>query len=73
MLKRVLYDPPTFRQYERSADQWLEWRRQAYALPVAELRRHASVSTGNSHLCVECFCCACVAVLAEIEKLQEVS
>ncbi len=66
LTKRVLYDPPTFKTYARPADQWLEWRKQAYALPVAEMRRHAAVSTDNRHACVDCFCCACVAVLEEI-------
>lgn len=61
------YAPPTWQQYDRSADQWAEWKRQAAVLPESELRRHASVSTSNRHHCVDCFCCAALAVLQEIE------
>ena len=59
------YDKPTYRVYSDPADQWQEWKRQANALGEAEMARHASVSTSNRHACRECFCCACVEVLAE--------
>lgn len=59
------YQKPTYQTYDRACDQWAEWKRQAAALPVADIRRHASVSTQNRHECVECFCCACLAVVRE--------
>jgi hypothetical protein len=59
------YEDPTFERYDRPADQWREWKRQANQLPLAELRRHASVSTSNGHSCVDCFCCACESLLDE--------
>jgi len=59
------YGKPKYRQYTRSCDQWAEWKRQAAVLPVSDIKRHASVSTDNRHSCVECFCCACVAVIEE--------
>ena len=61
----MLYDTPTFKQYDDPAEQWLEWKRQAYSLPVAEVQRHAGVSTDNRHSCRDCFCCACVELLDE--------
>lgn len=54
----------------RPADQWAALREQARPLPDAELRRHYLVSTRNNHLCVDCFCCACGAVLAERRRQQ---
>ncbi len=66
------YEAPTYRQYDRSADQWHEWKLQAHAIAsdpkqgIKEVRRHASVSTDNGHACVECFCCACVTYLEEV-------
>jgi hypothetical protein len=50
---------------KRLKDPWQEWRRQALALELAELARHASVSTSNRHSCRDCFCCACVEVQSE--------
>ena len=52
--------PPTYRSYDDPAEQWQEWKRQAYTLPLAEVARHAKVSTQNGHRCRECFCCACI-------------
>ena len=37
----------------------------ARRLSTEDVRRHASVSTGNRHTCRECFTCACVVVLQE--------
>ena len=34
---------------------------------LEEVQRHASVSTENRHYCHECFCCACVDLLRELE------
>lgn len=58
-------DAPTYQQYEDPEQQWLEWKRQANTLPIAEVARHASVSTSNRHSCRNCFCCAALAVLTE--------
>lgn len=44
---------------------WNNQIAEARKLPDAELQRHASVSTNNGCACGTCFCCACVAVLAE--------
>jgi hypothetical protein len=59
------YGKPTYQQYSRACDQWQEWKRQAATLPPAEVRRHASVSTDNGCGCMDCFCCACAAVVKE--------
>ena len=48
---------------------WENQLREARKLSTADLRRHASVSTNNRHYCRECFCCACLTVLAEMPKL----
>ncbi len=61
------YGAPTWKQQARACDQWREWKSQAARLDTAELRRHASVSTGNAHECVNCFCCAALDVLRERE------
>ncbi len=63
----IRHGAPTYRQYDRSCDQWAEWKRQAATLETKELRRHASVSTSNRHECTECFCCAALDVLQERE------
>lgn len=60
-----VYGAPTHRQYDDPAEQWAEWKRQAARLPLAEIRRHASVSRDNRHSCRECFCCAAAEVLSE--------
>lgn len=59
------YGPPTYRAYDRECDQLEEWKRQAAALPIAEIKRHAAVSTENRCGCGTCFCCACAAVVEE--------
>lgn len=64
-MKLTDYGKPTYRTFERSCDQWKEWKQQAASLPPADIKRHASVSTSNNHFCVECFCCACVTVAEE--------
>lgn len=64
------YGKPTYRQYEDPSDQWLEWKKQAAILPLADLRRHASVSTDNRHRCENCFCCAALAVLQEMRSWE---
>ena len=51
----------------RSADQWAKWKVEAAGLPFKELQRHAKVSYENNHRCVECFTCACWAVLEELD------
>jgi hypothetical protein len=61
-----VYGAPTFLQYDEQQEQWLEWKRQAALLSLAEIRRHASVSRENRHSCRECFCCAAAEVLAEV-------
>jgi hypothetical protein len=63
---RLRIGTPTYRQYNDPAQQWAEWKRQAYVLPIKDIRRHASVSTSNRHSCRECFCCAAVEVAGEI-------
>jgi hypothetical protein len=60
---------PTYRQYDDPREQWAEWKRQANTLPIIDLQRHASVSTGNGHACRDCFCCACVEMLAEKREI----
>ncbi len=66
----MTYDKPTFKTYNRACDQWAEWKRQAAALPIKDLKRHASVSTENNHSCVDCFCCAAVQVLEEKQEVR---
>lgn len=46
---------------------WDKAMSEAFRLPDADLKRHASVSLDNRHFCNDCFCCACVVTLAERE------
>lgn len=39
-----------------------QMKREARKLPLADLKRHASVSLDNKHQCKSCFTCACVEV-----------
>jgi len=64
--RRVAAGTPTYRAYDDPAEQWSEWKRQAFVLPLSEIRRHASVSTGNRHSCRDCFCCACVEAVKDL-------
>jgi len=61
----MTYEAPTYKQYADPNEQWLEWKRQANTLPIADLQRHASVSRDNRHACRECFCCAASELLSE--------
>jgi hypothetical protein len=65
--KKRGFEPPTYKAYERSCDQFAEWRRQAACLTEAELRRHASVARlEGSKRCFACFCCAAETVLEQV-------
>jgi len=65
-----LHGQPTYQQYDNRSDQWLEWRKQAAILPLAEVRRHAAVSMDNRHECEECFCCAALALLRQLRSVD---
>jgi len=54
----------------RSADLWAAQLTEARKLDDADLARHAAVSTGNNHTCVECFTCACGAVRDERARAE---
>jgi hypothetical protein len=54
------FTPPSF---------WKVQLRRAALLPIADLRRHASVSLNNRHTCKDCFCCACVEIIKRRENL----
>jgi hypothetical protein len=45
---------------------WEQLIAEAKKLPVAELKRHASVSRDNRHRCESCFTCACDFVLRHL-------
>jgi hypothetical protein len=49
----------------QSADDWAAMRDLARLLPEAECAKLAAISAVNRHSCVECFTCACQAVLDE--------
>lgn len=54
-------------EYFPEPDQWHKFLADARALSEVDLHRHASVSLGNGHRCTQCYCCAALTVLEELE------